>query len=426
MVLYRTIALSFLCLTLLIPFYSKVIKSKSNYRILLLMIPLMIGFDLLDTRDEIAIIIGIPLFFLTFLTFGLIIIPLLYLFLQLFKINSLEVKPIIHFPILYSEKVYLILLILMGLGFRISLWATFHNFNVNEPEAIMSSLYLLDGRNPYEFEGSQRGPLEYLLLAPFVFLIDQMNLHSNISEVALVTLCEGLNTIFIFLLGSKLYNKQVGIIASYLYIIHPLIITIDYRIYDDPIAVCFFFAGIYLYFKERYMSSAVFVGLSFGCKFFSILCVPLLAFALLKTKNKKTSIIFVSLFFITTLSIYLPFILWDVQLFLSRVVYYQITRVGDASGRYLYHSIGIHSPLIIGFLFLAFFLSSYILVLQMNNDFDEKVLLSKVVVIMAIFFLSFPIYNLNYFLWFIPLLILQIVSFQNVFMKYYLSKSTRR
>lgn len=107
-------------------------------------------------------------------------------------------------------------------------------------------LSILIFRYPF---GETQAELPYLFYTPAVFLFDLSLFSARITNVIFSTLL----IVVVFLLGRRLFNEKVGLIASFLMAINPWFIYIGRTSYEATISVFFYLLSLYiiLFFKGK-------------------------------------------------------------------------------------------------------------------------------------------------------------------------------
>ena len=163
------------------------------------------------------------------------------------------------------------------------------------------------GRTNFD-ELSSRPPLISILFA-FSYFIK----HSVISASVITALLGALGVLFIFLVGRKLYNEKVGILAALILTFTPYIIqNSNYLLTDVPVSTLLIISFYFALFREKKLMiflSGLFLGLSILMKFDAVLMILvfLVYFYLYRKElNRNKLILFILGFFI----VMFPYFIW--------------------------------------------------------------------------------------------------------------------
>ncbi|QQG38447.1 MAG: glycosyltransferase family 39 protein [Candidatus Woesearchaeota archaeon] len=139
-------------------------------------------------------------------------------------------------------------------------------------------------------------------ILPLILSIGKIFADSLIPSYFIVALISALGTIFIYLLGKELFNKQVGVISSIMLALSPFLIQTSHQILTDNTAITISLISLYLFIKAiktkknyLFVLAGVFLSVSILTKYTSLILIPtILLFALFnntKIRNYLSTII---------------------------------------------------------------------------------------------------------------------------------------
>ncbi len=186
----------------------------------------------------------------------------------------------------------------------------------------------------YEWKTSAIRPILFPLIFRFL-------LFFNLGETSmriLILLSSVFSVFFLYKIGELFFNKRTGLISAFLLAIFWSFTFYTNRLLVDvPVAflwiitIYFFFAA---YFKAKetkhFILPGILLGLAFLMKFSSVVLVPLIFFYLVFTeKTKLFKNIKIYVFYLTSLIVILPYLIWQKIKFGSFIAFYTATQGGD-------------------------------------------------------------------------------------------------
>ncbi len=161
----------------------------------------------------------------------------------------------------YSFNIYFILLLcfVVRLYSANTIW-----MNPDEGTWLYDASLVLKGYTPFA-DYASRDPLYLLLLLPFIEFFGNTLLAGRLLSV----IFEVGSTFMIFLIGKKLYNKNIGLLASLIYTISPIFIFWNSILKTEPIqqlfvllAMYFLINGIKIDNRRQLFLNGIFLGLA--------------------------------------------------------------------------------------------------------------------------------------------------------------------
>jgi len=172
---------------------------------------------------------------------------------------------------------------------------------------------IFSGKTPADFynEFYLRPPL-----LPFFISLFYIFFHSELLANFLIAFLSSLGVPLLYLLGRELFDKETGVIASFIYTFLPLSLSLSHSILVDSILPTFWIISFLFIFrfleKGRALDASLagfFVGLSVLLKFTSLVLIVFFIFVCLFKKIKSTY------FFLTLLLTLSPFLIFNTILF---------------------------------------------------------------------------------------------------------------
>jgi len=164
---------------------------------------------------------------------------------------------------------------------------------------------MFSGRTNFD-ELSFRPPLLSILFYLAFFIK-----HSVISASVVTALFGATISLFIFLIGRKIYNNEIGIISALVFAFTPfLTLNSNYLLTDIPVITFMALSFYFLLFRERkwfLFLSGMFFSLAILMKFTAILMVLVFLFYFILNKFKFKEILF---FGFGALLVILPYFIW--------------------------------------------------------------------------------------------------------------------
>lgn len=118
-----------------------------------------------------------------------------------------------------------------------------------------------------------------------------------------------LSVYLVYLLGLKLLNRKAALLAAFVFSIDGLNFVQSRTGMNDIYFVTFMLASLLFFIKKNYFWSAIFVGLSLASKWAALYLLLMICILLVKDRQFKKIIFFISLPLLTYLISYIPFFL---------------------------------------------------------------------------------------------------------------------
>jgi uncharacterized membrane protein len=227
--------------------------------------------------------------------------------------------------------------------------------------------------------------------------------NTDIGWKAVAQLYDLGSIVLIFLIASRIFGRNKGLLAAALYGFSPLpLVGTSSFICFDSTAVFWMLASVLLLFEKRTIPSAVALGIGTAYKYFPLLLLPPL---LMYLSGKRSKLLYAATSIGTVAVIQLPFVLTEFSNWIYNVILFHLDR--SAGGATIYNLLSLHpqlwdvqTPLTI--LSPVSLLLVFLLV-ALDRDKSEQGLLKKLALVMvtAVFFNKVVLF---YALWFIPLL----------------------
>lgn len=286
------------------------------------------------------------------------------------------------------------------------------------------ALYFLSGVNPYTLVYSplyQGLPFDYyaypagtlLSTLPFVWLFKDPRYTFVFAEILTSLICLRINS-----------SKIDKYIYSLILLFNPISLFMIEQSYMEPLAVLLLTVSLWLFLKNKLVSSFAALGFAISTKQYLVFLIPLF-FKLLK----KGSLVFRLLLTLITIVVIallnLPFFLWNQSEFLRDVVYLQFTyppRYEGLSIFSLFHIFGInYIPILSAVAILSTFIFVYV---------QRKITISRFLYLSSFLFFSFFIFNkwafINYYYLVSQLLTIGIIFEMNEITPSKLARRTKK
>jgi 4-amino-4-deoxy-L-arabinose transferase-like glycosyltransferase len=209
----------------------------------------------------------------------------------------------INLNLLKNEK--LLLFIFLFIFFILSFFPLRTSYWWDETVYLQHAEVMFSGRTNYD-QFSFRPPL-----LSIIFFLGFFIKHSVITASILTVLINTIGIIFIYLIGEKLYDKRIGIIAALIYATVPFIIKNSNYLLTDVPAVTFLAIAFYFSLSKDknflLFLSGLFCSLAVLMKFTTVLFFPVLIFYFLINRiNLKKMLLFV----FGASIVLLPYFIW--------------------------------------------------------------------------------------------------------------------
>ena len=203
--------------------------------------------------------------------------------------------------------IIIILILLLAFVLRLIPIKTYHWWD--ETVYLQQAEVLFSGRTNYD-EFSFRPPLLSILFF-LIFFIK----HSVVSASILTAVMGTITSVFIFLIGKKLYNAETGIIAGLIIAFTPFIVKSSNFLLTDVPAITLTAISFYLFLlnnkKLAIFFSGVFFSLAVLMKFTAVLMgLVFLVYFFVRKSTWKQKINEIVIFAIGSLIIIMPYLIW--------------------------------------------------------------------------------------------------------------------
>lgn len=135
---------------------------------------------------------------------------------------------------------------------------------------------------------------------------------NDFSARAIGALSGVLGTVLIYFVANEMFKKRrMALIASLLFALSPWSLFFSRISHEANLAVAFFLAALFLFLRKRYLSAAIFFGLTLFTHYAFVLFTPLFLFSLVVTQRKNIKslkvggVIFGVFFLVTIISTFL-------------------------------------------------------------------------------------------------------------------------
>ena len=168
---------------------------------------------------------------------------------------------------------------------------------------------------PYDY------PVQRPVLFPLLIALFYSFTHSEAFVRFMLVLLPSVGCVFMtYLVGKSLYNKRVGLIASFIMSVFWVLMFNTFRVHTDALALLFGLLAVY-FFWESYVKkkdtkllflTAVFVALAFLIRLFYLILIPMFLIFLLITERlnflKKKEVWYTALL---SLILVVPYLIWN-------------------------------------------------------------------------------------------------------------------